>query len=175
METFSGLWVDPLKMQSKEILIEDIAHSLSLQCRYGGHCRCFYSVAQHSVLVSDLLDGILLQLFGLLHDAAEAYLGDIIAPLKEEIPEYKQDEKILQGQIFIKFCGRLPNPDEQQRLKGFDTRLLLGEAKSMMPSRGIGWRKGVEPAYFNSIFWTSIDAENIFLSKFHRLFEELNE
>lgn len=175
METFSGLWVDPLNMQSSEILIEDIVHSLSLQCRYSGHCKCFYSVAQHSVLVSDLCDGYLLQLFGLLHDAAETYFGDMIAPLKDKFPEYRNYEKTLQGQIFIKFCGRLPNPNELQQLKDFDTCMLLGEAKSMMQSCGIGWREGVEPAYFNSNFWIPEYAEKIFLVKFDRLLEELNK
>lgn len=81
IETFTGKKVYPLEPCSSEYCIEDIAHALSLTCRYGGHSSDFYSVAQHCCIVSDLCpEG--LKLVGLMHDAAEAYLGDVPSPIK---------------------------------------------------------------------------------------------
>ena len=69
----------------------DIAHSLSMQCRFNGHSRFFYSVAQHCLLVADLVpEQYALQ--ALLHDATEAYVGDMVSPLKNALPEYRQIE-----------------------------------------------------------------------------------
>lgn len=80
--TYSGAVIDPLNPDPEQIRIEDIAHSLSNQCRFTGHTREFYSVAQHSVLVSYLCDPKD-ALWGLLHDASEAYLSDIASPIKQ--------------------------------------------------------------------------------------------
>src|SRR4051794_15527189 len=89
--TFSRRQFWPLDPHSDEIHIEDIAHSLSQQCRFGGHSRSFYSVAQHSCLVSALCKAND-ALWGLLHDASEAYLGDIPRPLKS-LPEFEFYQK----------------------------------------------------------------------------------
>jgi hypothetical protein len=83
IQTISG--GNPFDPDPGEIEIEDIALALSHQCRFGGHCRVFYSVAQHSCLVSDLVierGGNLAALWALLHDASEAYLVDLPHPLK---------------------------------------------------------------------------------------------
>lgn len=86
MTTHGGWRVNPLTMTADQVSIADIAHSLSRQCRFNGHVGHFYSVARHSVWVADRIHqqghSPLLQLTGLLHDAAEAYLGDMIRPLK---------------------------------------------------------------------------------------------
>lgn len=71
-----------LDIKPEDICIEDIAHSLSHTCRYGGHCSCFFSVAEHSIRCCDRARGRSIPLWGLLHDAAEAYIGDICKPLK---------------------------------------------------------------------------------------------
>jgi 5'-deoxynucleotidase YfbR-like HD superfamily hydrolase len=85
-QTFSGHVFDPLDMKPVDVRLEDIAHSLSLQCRYNGQCAHFYSIAEHSIHVSNVLKmwgkSIGVQLAGFMHDAAEAYLGDVITPLK---------------------------------------------------------------------------------------------
>lgn len=80
--TFTGRVIEPLNPDPARICIEDIAHSLANQCRFTGHAKEFYSIAQHSVLVSfqcDPEDA----LWGLLHDASEAYLADIARPVKK--------------------------------------------------------------------------------------------
>jgi uncharacterized protein len=90
MQTFTGRKVDVQEPDPSMVDIEDIAHALSLVCRFGGHCRDFYSVAEHSLLVErearSRRPSIRLvpqfQLACLLHDAAEAYIGDIVTPVK---------------------------------------------------------------------------------------------
>lgn len=169
METYTGLEVNPLNLRLRDIRIEDIAHSLALQCRYGGHCKYFYSIAQHSILVSKQLNGLPLRLFGLLHDAAEAYLGDMISPMKQVLPQFKIQEESVQSRILARFCPQRPTFIESQRIKDADTRLLLSEAWFLMPSRGIGWREDVSPVGFCPDFWTSEDAEQLFLQEFFYL------
>ena len=102
MNTASGRLVDPFNLRLEDIAIEDIAHSLSMQCRFNGHCARFYSVAEHSVLVSRLVLPKN-RLWGLLHDAQEAYLGDIITPIKQQVPAIQEVEANLQLLISLKF------------------------------------------------------------------------
>lgn len=85
------------------ICIEDIAHALSYQCRFGGHLPKFYSVAQHSLNCSYLIEDKALKLEALLHDASEAYLLDIPRPIKSGLTNYKQIEEGLMRVIFAKF------------------------------------------------------------------------
>lgn len=92
MRTFTGRHVDPFTMTADDVVPADIVHSLAYQCRYNGHSKGWLSVARHSIHVSDWLeahghDGDML-LAGLLHDAAEAYIGDLIRPLKHR-PEFQ--------------------------------------------------------------------------------------
>src|SRR6266496_1501995 len=81
--TYSGELITPLNPDPDDIQIEDIAHALSNQCRFSGHCKQFYSVAEHSCRVSDLCS-YEHQLGGLLHDGTEAYLSDIARPIKQQ-------------------------------------------------------------------------------------------
>jgi hypothetical protein len=85
--TYSGLPFWPLDPRTEDVRLEDIAHSLSNQCRFNGHCKQFYSVAQHSVLASFYVPEEY-AVEALLHDAAEAYVGDMIRPLKAMVPEF---------------------------------------------------------------------------------------
>lgn len=91
-QTRSGVAWDILNPNPENVRIEDIAHSLSNQCRYNGHTPEFYSVAEHSVRVSSCLPPKH-QLAGLLHDAAETYLGDIVRPLKPMLLGFKELEE----------------------------------------------------------------------------------
>lgn len=94
LSLWMGRTVDALDIKPSDIHIPDIAFSLSNLCRWTGHVE-FYSVAEHSLLVTDLLAGQppLVQLWGLLHDGAEAFLGDIASPIKEHLPLIKSAEE----------------------------------------------------------------------------------
>ena len=100
MCTASGVTFYPLDPRPEEIRIEDIAHSLALQCRFAGHCREFYSVAEHSVRGAQALRSIgatvAMQAAFLLHDASEAYAVDLPRPIKRMMPNYKAMEKALE-------------------------------------------------------------------------------
>jgi len=110
--TFSGRVIDPLDPDPKQIVIEDIAHALSLQCRYGGHCKRFYSVAEHSVLIWRYIWYHVNKKSALLHDAAEAYLVDVPSPVKDSIPQYASIEDNLSRIIAKKFGAIYPWPHE---------------------------------------------------------------
>lgn len=91
--------------------IELIAHSLSKLCRFNGHCKKFYSVAEHSVLVSRIVP-VRYALVGLLHDASEAYVGDMPSPLKRMIPQYKEIEERVQAAMAKAYNLPYPFPHE---------------------------------------------------------------
>lgn len=116
IKTWTGR-VDPLNPSVDEINIEDIAHALSRQCRYNGHCDGFLSVARHSIWVSERLEALgfdeQTQLTGLLHDAAEAYLGDLVRPIKQSEfgVAYLKTEKALEEVIAARFGIPFPFPD----------------------------------------------------------------
>lgn len=116
-------WIDPA----------DIAHALSNLCRFTGHTSDFYSVAQHSVLVSCYLPEDL-ALAGLLHDATEAYLTDISTPLKQvmDMEAYRERERQLMRVVEVRFglpAGALEHP----KVKEVDSRMLATEAYHLMP------------------------------------------
>ena len=101
--TFSGVEFCPDDFSVDHVRIEDIAHSLSMMCRYNGHINEFYNVAEHCIRVSKRLEKLgfnkKIQLCGLLHDAAEAYLGDLVSPVKKVLYEYINLEKLYQDVI----------------------------------------------------------------------------
>lgn len=107
--TVAGKFFDILKPEEYEFEIDEIATALSNLCRYTGHVNRFYSVAEHSVLVSRLLPDNL-ALCGLLHDASEAYLGDVSSPLKKLLPEYRKIEDRVQEAIAKQFDLPYPYP-----------------------------------------------------------------
>lgn len=98
---------DILDPHSYDYEIEEIAHALSNICRYTGHCSPFYSVAEHSVYVSHLVPPEF-ALEGLLHDASEAYIGDVSKPLKELLPAYKAIEEEVEKAIANHFNLQFP-------------------------------------------------------------------
>lgn len=111
ISTSSGRFFDLLKPEEYEYDIEEIATALSNLCRYTGHVNRFYSVAEHSVLVSRLVPADL-ALCGLLHDASEAFLGDVSSPLKKLLPEYKRIEQRVEEAIAGHFGLPYPYPAE---------------------------------------------------------------
>ena len=104
MNTFSGKKFDPMHMNSEDVSLEDLAHALSLLCRGGGHLKYFYSVGQHSIncMKEARARGWSkrVQLACLLHDASEAYIADIIRPVKAHLPEYYKIESKIMDMYF---------------------------------------------------------------------------
>lgn len=131
-ETSTGAHFYPDK---PKFLIADIAHSLSMLCRYNGHCRHFYSVAEHSVLVSLLMEEFDLgdPFEGLMHDATEAYLSDIPAPFKQFLPDLVDFDEQLESKLRAEFG--LPHP-KTKGCKRADWIALFLEAYYLLPSRG---------------------------------------
>lgn len=119
IQTFTGKKFYPLSPQIEDICIEDIAHALSNVCRYAGHCRDFYSVAQHCVMVSDWMPSMKLE--GLMHDASEAYLGDISRPLKhsDAMSGYREAEHRMEAVINAAF-DLDASPETAAFVKGYD-------------------------------------------------------
>lgn len=117
IETYTGKDFFPLDPREEDIEIRDIAHSLSLLCRFNGHCNRFYSVAEHSVRVVDCLRSRLSEIYtgtndngwnmawlrALLHDAAEAYVSDVPRPTKQDLPEYKKIEDNIAEVIYARY------------------------------------------------------------------------
>lgn len=147
VETFSGRKVYPLDPREEDIELEDIAHGLSHLCRFTGQTSEFWSVAQHCLLVDELIcgeygeDSYELRLAALLHDATEAYLCDIARPLKLCMPQYKEDEARLEAVIASKFGMPHPWP---KIIKKADTIALTIEAHDLMRSKGRCWDFDVE-------------------------------
>lgn len=120
--------------------IEEIAHSLGMNCRYNGHCKRFYSVAEHSCMVSDLLiqwDRYDLAMGGLLHDGSESILTDVPSPVKPRLPDWKKEDVRLEESLNKYFRIDFPRP--QLNIKA-DRIALFIEAYDLMPSQGRGWK-----------------------------------
>lgn len=108
IRTFTGKYINIFEPDPSLIEIEDIAHALSHQCRFGGHLREFYSVAQHSYMCCDLVSVKEDKLAALMHDASEAYLLDIPTPIKKNLTNYYQVEDKLMKVIAKKFGFEWP-------------------------------------------------------------------
>ena len=167
--TFSGISFWPLLPNPDDIRIDDIAHALSHQCRFAGHTRLFYSVAEHSVRVS-LLCRPEHALWGLLHDASEAYLSDVPAPLKElpEFEAYRAAERSLQRVVAQRF-GLFP--EQPASVTEADRNLLRVEIRDLLaPGSTIQLReRGRKDALAITAPWQPRIAKARFLSRFREL------
>jgi hypothetical protein len=132
----SGVWFDFGAPASSNFTIEDVAHGLANICRYAGQCRRFYSVAEHSMLVSEIAVGF--ELEALLHDAAGAFMGDITRPLKQMLPEYKKIENEVEEAILMRFGLNAPIPTG---VKDADLRVLAAEQSQIMPPGTDDWAR----------------------------------
>jgi hypothetical protein len=165
MQLSSGRAFWPLDPRPEEIYIEDIAAALSKLCRYGGHCKHFYSVAEHSVLMAqEAPDG--LKLSALLHDASEAYLSDVIRPIKAHLGGYPTFEARVAIAIGGRFGVKLnPIPDEVKRL---DNAILADERDQAMLPPPSDWGLKLPPLGVTLQFWAPEKAEQEFLLAFRR-------
>jgi len=138
IQTFGGHKFDFDDLTNNTIKITDIAHHLALVCRFTGACKHHYSVAQHSILVAQLCPKKA-RIHGLMHDAAEAYLGDVSRPLKKWGLEVKGfEEKVLQS-IYHALNLEWPEEYVQQAVKDSDNIALSIEAKQLMNHATESW------------------------------------
>jgi len=167
IQTFLKKKFYPTNPNIEDICIEDIAHALSMQCRFSGHINEFYSVAQHSVYVSYICNS---HLSGLLHDASEAYLVDIPKPLKvmNEFSEYRKIENKLQTMIYKKFD--LPET-ELDNVKDADLKMLATEARDLFSGLHPEWKCPTNPLPFKIMPVGPKEAEKMFLDRFKELYE----
>lgn len=162
----SGCEFDILDPNSSDFNIEDIAHGLSLLCRYVGQCREFYSIAEHSVYVSQTCEDHALA--ALLHDAAEAFIGDVSGPLKALLPEYKRIERAVEAAIFARFDIPYPLP---KAVKVADLSVLAAEQTQIMPPGTSNWMAGsnVKPAEVDIKCLSPEEAKAAFIQRFEEL------
>lgn len=181
MQTATGRAFWPLDPRSEEVFIEDIAHALANQCRFAGHTRKHYSVAQHSVLVSRLLGDDDPGRAGLLHDAAEAYVVDLPRPLKKSgaLDSYEDIERRVADAISTRFglpCGCF----EATAVKRADCVVLMTEKRDLLAPSPLPWsylQPGESLAPLNEVIvpWAPMVAHYRFLERFEELFGKVGD
>lgn len=165
VQTFTGRAFWPLDPRPEELFIEDIAHALSHVCRYGGHVRRFYSVAQHSVLAAQAAPPEF-ALEALLHDASEAYIGDMVSPLKRMIPAFQEIEDGIMRAVAQRYGIPASMSPE---VKAIDTALLADEVHALMADPPAMWSTPLTGLGIEIRPWEPRQARAEFLSAFFRL------
>lgn len=167
MQTASGLAFWPMDPRADEVRLFDIAHSLSNLCRYNGHTKRFYSVAEHSVLVSQVVprqDA----LAGLLHDATEAYCADVPRPLKAYLVGYSTIEHRVWEAVAEHFGLPIALPAS---VKEADNTVLLAEKAALLGEspHPWTWASDIKPADVEIRCWTPDEARSAFIGRFGEL------
>lgn len=167
MQTYSGRAFWPLDPRPEEVSIIDIAHHLSMKCRYAGASRCFYSVAEHSVHICRALRlagaAVEVQLWGLMHDAAEAYLPDVTRPIKPDLQGFAAIEARVMRAICIAFGIEGAQPDIVTR---YDEAILADEREQIMGPPPRPWRQTAPPLGINIRGWEPPRAALEFFGEF---------
>ncbi len=165
ISTQSGTRIDLLHPKPEQIHIEDIAHGLSQTCRFAGQCPAFYSVAQHSVLVSRLVPETF-ALHGLLHDASEAFMGDLHSGLKRLLPDYRALEHRVLAAIFRHF-GLNDQALKPAPVALADRQALLLELQALEMDTSMAEPVAVPDLDLQP--WSSREARQAFLHRFAEL------
>jgi 5'-deoxynucleotidase YfbR-like HD superfamily hydrolase len=174
IQTFCGKKAHIFNLQVEEIDINDIAHSLSLICRFNGHCKEFYSVADHSIRVCEVVEDQLNfyepRLLALVHDAQEIYASDVPRPVKQFLTEYKELEESI-ARVIRKHFGLSEESYLQfsKIIKKADDILLATEARDLMVTPPDNWVLSEKPLFEKIIPLTSKKAEELFLDKFYSI------
>lgn len=169
--TTGGMVISLTDPAPHSINIEDIAHALSHICRFGGHSSAFYSVAQHCVLVAQMVPPAAKK-WGLLHDAPEAYLGDVIKPLKILLgTTYHTLEKNFQTAILSHF-NLFVSEETLQSVKNADRLILEIEHEALQLQKPRRLVELMQDDYKTERWaWEPVQAKHIFLETFKNLFE----
>lgn len=169
MQVYSGKQFWPFDPRPGDFDILDIATALSRLCRFGGHTKEFYSVAEHCVYVSHCVaeENPEYALWGLMHDASEAYVQDLIRPIKYAMPEYQAIEDRVQEALAKQFELEWPMPKEVHRA---DVSVLLAESRDIMLPPPAPWsERGVPPFSMRIEGLSPEEAKNAFLGRYYDL------
>jgi hypothetical protein len=164
METLSGIRFYPLEAEVDKFSIKDIAHALSNICRWGGHTSYHFSVAQHAYIMSHLVSPEN-AMEALMHDATEAYLGDIPTPIKRLFPEYLDIEDKLAKKLAVKYKYTYPYPTQVYK---YDTVMKRVEHDVLLLGKESPSRIKIERL-------SQEEAERLFLTRYNELKGERNE
>lgn len=162
----SGEYFDFINPTRSNFTIDDIAHGLSLTCRFAGQCSAFYSVAEHSVYASLYIKPPL-AFQALMHDAAEAFIGDVSRPLKDLLPEYRAIEHRIETAVLDRVGLVLPLDPE---VKNIDVVMLVTEQHQLMRNSD-DWpsTRGKKPLDIKLPCWPPQIAKAQFLARFRQL------
>ena len=167
MQTYTGGKFYPLAPKAEDVQPRDIAHALSLICRYGGHVLRFYSVAEHCLLLSHAVKPEH-ALWALLHDATEAYVGDMVRPLKLDMPAYCEAEDRVMVAVAERFG--LEGTTMPAEVKAADTRILLDERAAVLRPTADTWQQdGLEPLGVNVQGLPPTVVESLYLARLTEL------
>lgn len=173
IRTRSGLRFDPVNPDPTNVRVDDIAWALSNLCRFTGHTSSFYSVGQHSVLVSQVVKELggskTEQLQGLLHDATEAYLVDVALPMKRQdfMRGYRETEDKLEKTIAPVFGLETLTPPIVRRA---DMLTLATEARDLMGNpQDWDTLRGLEPRSWFIVPMLPHEAYRAFMARFEEL------
>jgi 5'-deoxynucleotidase YfbR-like HD superfamily hydrolase len=181
MQTFTGRKFYPLAPEPEDVDPVDVAHALSMLCRYAGHVDRFYSVAEHCVLLSWWARAQghdeTVQLEMLLHDATEAYVVDVPRPLKINLPDYQQAEAGVELAVWERFglpmragADRVFRPEVSPLVKEADTRILLDERAALMAATVHAWGiDSLAPLDVEVEGWLPARAEQEYLNRLEEL------
>ncbi len=176
INSYGGRRFDPTAPDPEDICPEDIAHALSLLCRANGHLRLFYSVAQHCLACRREAAargwGPRLQLLCLLHDASEAYIGDLTRPLKRHLPYFAEVEERMQQTIYEALGVAPPEGAERSLVAEVDDDMLLWEFRLLHPT-GLGTPRRELSAPFSPREEPREDVERAFLAALRELREAI--
>ncbi len=165
IQTALGRQFWPMDPRPEDVHLDDIAYALGMTCRFGGHCLRFYSVAEHSVHLARLCSPES-AMWGLLHDAAEAYLVDVPRPVKRFLPGFKEAERAVELAVAERFG--LP-PDMPAEVKALDNAMLAAEQAQNMAPPPATWAAMGAPAPVKLEFWSPVRARREFEAEFRRL------
>lgn len=180
IKTYTGRRFYPFDPRLDEIELTDIAHALSMQCRFSGHVKEFYSVAQHSVMVHDLVQSPRAKFWALFHDATETYIGDMASPIKWFFPEFSEMEDALALRIIERW--RIPFDEEiEHEVKQVDNWLVFQEGRLLLnnPETEVWQARTQRPTTFRHNDIDSIEcldpkrACHLFLDRFFSLDRDL--
>lgn len=165
IQTAMGRQFWPMDPQPHEVFLDDIAHALSMLCRFGGHCRRFYSVAEHSVLMARAAQPQFKR-WALLHDASEAYLVDVPRPIKPFLVGYEAAEEKIMRAVAVRFNLHLGLPDHVKQL---DRAILMDEQQQNMAPAPVPWSTDTAPLGVTLQFWSPDQARAEFLAMFEEV------